>query len=228
MCSAFCSCIPTHFSNITRIFSAVLCAVQSGGSNGGASGNSLGDSNNGTPSQQQQQPPPQQPRGPHFDTSASKNITALLGKTAYLNCRVKNLSNKTVSYHISHFSGSELQFSYCDKWELLLVATNKCFLYCGKIFATFAIYNYKLAAYEIYNTMHNTRSAWERQELKNEASEARPAIKSVYWLSCAGYGTPFTTYKDWWRTDSLFFLHPTYAAALERLQISWVFLYLYS
>ena len=35
--------------------------------------------------------------GPYFDKAASKNITALLGKTAYLNCRVKNLGNKTVS-----------------------------------------------------------------------------------------------------------------------------------
>ncbi|XP_035917563.1 zwei Ig domain protein zig-8-like [Anopheles stephensi] len=37
-------------------------------------------------------------RGPHFDLSASKNITALVGKTAYLNCRVKNIGNKTVSW----------------------------------------------------------------------------------------------------------------------------------
>ncbi|XP_052870128.1 zwei Ig domain protein zig-8-like [Anopheles cruzii] len=37
-------------------------------------------------------------RGPHFDLSTSKNITALVGKTAYLNCRVKNLGNKTVSW----------------------------------------------------------------------------------------------------------------------------------
>ncbi|XP_022910396.1 zwei Ig domain protein zig-8-like isoform X2 [Onthophagus taurus] len=37
-------------------------------------------------------------RGPHFDTAASKNVTALLGKTAYLNCRVKNLANRTVSW----------------------------------------------------------------------------------------------------------------------------------
>ncbi|XP_021941724.1 tyrosine-protein phosphatase Lar-like, partial [Zootermopsis nevadensis] len=36
--------------------------------------------------------------GPHFDKVASKNVTALLGKTAYLNCRVKNLGNKTVSW----------------------------------------------------------------------------------------------------------------------------------
>lgn len=36
-------------------------------------------------------------RGPYFDTSASKNVTALVGKTAYLNCRVRNLGNRTVS-----------------------------------------------------------------------------------------------------------------------------------
>ncbi|KAJ8876086.1 hypothetical protein PR048_023995 [Dryococelus australis] len=35
--------------------------------------------------------------GPYFDKVASKNVTALLGKTAYLNCRVKNLGNKTMS-----------------------------------------------------------------------------------------------------------------------------------
>lgn len=40
----------------------------------------------------------EEPRsGPFFDKLASKNVTALLGKTAYLNCRVKNLGNKTVS-----------------------------------------------------------------------------------------------------------------------------------
>lgn len=42
-------------------------------------------------------PPRPTPRtGPYFDLAASKNVTALLGKTAYLNCRVKNLGNKTV------------------------------------------------------------------------------------------------------------------------------------
>lgn len=35
--------------------------------------------------------------GPYVDKAASKNVSALLGKTAYLNCRVKNLANKTVS-----------------------------------------------------------------------------------------------------------------------------------
>lgn len=35
--------------------------------------------------------------GPYFDKASSKNVTALLGKITYLNCRVKNLGNKTVS-----------------------------------------------------------------------------------------------------------------------------------
>lgn len=39
-------------------------------------------------------------RGPFFDVSASKNVTALVGKTANLNCRIKNLGNKTVSKHV--------------------------------------------------------------------------------------------------------------------------------
>ncbi|XP_014094990.2 uncharacterized protein dpr9 isoform X1 [Bactrocera oleae] len=39
--------------------------------------------------------------GPYFDKAASKNITALLGKTAYLNCRVKNLGNKTMLLQVS-------------------------------------------------------------------------------------------------------------------------------
>lgn len=39
--------------------------------------------------------------GPYVDKAVSKNVSALLGKTAYLNCRVKNLGNKTVSeYHL--------------------------------------------------------------------------------------------------------------------------------
>lgn len=37
-------------------------------------------------------------RGPYFEPSASRNVTALVGKTAYLNCRVRNLGNKTVSW----------------------------------------------------------------------------------------------------------------------------------
>ncbi|XP_063238206.1 zwei Ig domain protein zig-8-like [Bacillus rossius redtenbacheri] len=37
-------------------------------------------------------------RGPYFDTSASRNVTALVGKTAHLRCRVHNLGNRTVSW----------------------------------------------------------------------------------------------------------------------------------
>nr|XP_044249605.1 uncharacterized protein LOC108068980 isoform X3 [Drosophila takahashii] len=37
-------------------------------------------------------------RGPYFDTSATKNVTSLVGKTGHLNCRIKNLGNKTVSW----------------------------------------------------------------------------------------------------------------------------------
>lgn len=40
-------------------------------------------------------------RGPYFDVSASRNITALVGSTAYLNCRVRNLGNKTVWFFLA-------------------------------------------------------------------------------------------------------------------------------
>ncbi|KAF9799797.1 hypothetical protein SFRURICE_005090 [Spodoptera frugiperda] len=36
-------------------------------------------------------------RGPRFDVPHSKNVTALVGKTAQLNCRVHDLGNRTVS-----------------------------------------------------------------------------------------------------------------------------------
>lgn len=37
------------------------------------------------------------PRGqPYFDAVAPRNVTALVGKSAYLTCKVKNLGNKTV------------------------------------------------------------------------------------------------------------------------------------
>ncbi|XP_050296898.1 uncharacterized protein LOC126736543 isoform X4 [Anthonomus grandis grandis] len=35
-------------------------------------------------------------RGPYFDKSVSKNVTALVGKTAYLGCRIRNLGNRTI------------------------------------------------------------------------------------------------------------------------------------
>lgn len=38
----------------------------------------------------------QRSQEPIFDPSTPKNVTALVGKSAYLNCRVRNLANKTV------------------------------------------------------------------------------------------------------------------------------------
>lgn len=37
-------------------------------------------------------------RGPYFDPAASKNVTAIVDQTAFLNCRVHNLGNKTASF----------------------------------------------------------------------------------------------------------------------------------
>ena len=39
-----------------------------------------------------------QPSSPYFDLNHSGDVTAVLGKTALLNCRVKNIGNKTVSF----------------------------------------------------------------------------------------------------------------------------------
>lgn len=36
--------------------------------------------------------------GPYFDYTVFKNITVLVGETAQLRCRVKNIGNKTVSW----------------------------------------------------------------------------------------------------------------------------------
>ncbi|XP_040154537.1 zwei Ig domain protein zig-8-like isoform X2 [Anopheles arabiensis] len=36
--------------------------------------------------------------GPYFDTTVPSNITGLVGKTVLLNCKVKNLGNRTVSW----------------------------------------------------------------------------------------------------------------------------------
>lgn len=52
------------------------------------------------PEQQQVPPPPPPPLGrndPYFDPLTQRNVTALVGKSAYLTCRVRNLGNKTVS-----------------------------------------------------------------------------------------------------------------------------------
>lgn len=35
--------------------------------------------------------------GPYFDANIPNNVTAIVGKSAFLRCRVRNLTNKTVS-----------------------------------------------------------------------------------------------------------------------------------
>ncbi|XP_063928934.1 protein sidekick-like isoform X1 [Zophobas morio] len=45
--------------------------------------------------------PPAAPQNrfePYFDALTARNVTALVGKSAYLSCRVRNLGNKTVSW----------------------------------------------------------------------------------------------------------------------------------
>lgn len=36
--------------------------------------------------------------GPYFDANIPNNVTAIVGKSAFLRCRVRNLGNKTVKY----------------------------------------------------------------------------------------------------------------------------------
>lgn len=37
---------------------------------------------------------------PYFENSVANNVTALVGKSAYLSCKVRNLGNKTVSNYV--------------------------------------------------------------------------------------------------------------------------------
>lgn len=52
-------------------------------------------------------------RGPFFDKSASTNVTALVGKTAKLKCRVRNLQNRTVSTQFLQICILEKLFFLC-------------------------------------------------------------------------------------------------------------------
>ncbi|XP_071442831.1 zwei Ig domain protein zig-8-like isoform X4 [Hetaerina americana] len=81
--------------------------VSGGYSSGGASYNSLQQSPASAPPPQSPPPPPVFPpmqtppagrNEPYFDPMTPRNVTALVGKSAYLSCRVRNLGNKTVSW----------------------------------------------------------------------------------------------------------------------------------
>ncbi|XP_043664186.1 zwei Ig domain protein zig-8-like isoform X2 [Vespula pensylvanica] len=77
---------------LTTINNGVHCQSMLHGSSG---------KNGGDSSYQQNSLEDSSRSGPYFDKSASKNVTALLGKTTYLNCRVKNLGNKTMTLQVS-------------------------------------------------------------------------------------------------------------------------------
>ena len=62
---------------------------------------------------------------PYFDLNHSGDVTAVLGKTALLNCRVKNIGNKTVSLFL------KLE---CKKKKL---SRDFTFSNCGFCFYTF-------------------------------------------------------------------------------------------
>lgn len=56
--------------------------------------------------------------GPYIDVGVSRNVTALLGKTAFLNCRVRNLGNKTVSFQVIITSRILTSYVYLSSFHL--------------------------------------------------------------------------------------------------------------
>lgn len=42
--------------------------------------------------------------GPYFDANIPINVTAIVGKSAFLRCRARNLSNKTVSVLVRKYA----------------------------------------------------------------------------------------------------------------------------
>ncbi|KAK3911831.1 ABC transporter C family member 12 [Frankliniella fusca] len=78
------------------LWSAQRDSENSGGG-GSADGNALGeDADKGDKLLDPWAPPTP---GPYFDMDGRSNVTALLGKTAFLNCRVRRLGNKTDLYY---------------------------------------------------------------------------------------------------------------------------------
>jgi len=69
-------------------------------------------------------------RGPYFDTSATKNVTSLVGITGHLNCRIKNLGNKTVSSCILPMFTDVLLYilDYTRLKDMKVLYANRCFL----------------------------------------------------------------------------------------------------
>ena len=57
--------------------------------------------------------------GPNFDTNLRQNVVALIGRTAYLNCRVFDRGNKTVR-HVSVFV-TAWDFAFYLKFYRLII-----------------------------------------------------------------------------------------------------------
>ncbi|XP_073962110.1 neurotrimin-like isoform X3 [Choristoneura fumiferana] len=89
---AFCIICPEYVSSAQR-------ELGKGPANASATAPPAGSADNAIRGASDPRPTPR--TGPYFDPVASKNVTALLGKTAYLNCRVKNLGNKTINMQVS-------------------------------------------------------------------------------------------------------------------------------
>ncbi|XP_039226777.1 protein CEPU-1 isoform X4 [Drosophila yakuba] len=65
-------------------------------------------------------------RGPYFDTSATKNVTSLVGKTGHLNCRIKNLGNKTrLGYNRRYLTPKFSQVSWIRHRDLHLLTVSE-------------------------------------------------------------------------------------------------------
>lgn len=61
---------------------------------------------------------------PYFDTMTPRNVTALVGKSAYLSCRVRNLGNKTVSALI--YRNTRNMSEYRTNVKLFRTCTKRC------------------------------------------------------------------------------------------------------
>ena len=69
--------------------------------------------------------------GPNFDTSLRQNVVALVGRTAYLTCRVFDRGNKTVRFMLWHSGASALlifniinyflKFKILNSWHLKFI-----------------------------------------------------------------------------------------------------------
>lgn len=64
---------------------------------------------------------------PTFDYSQNTNVTALIGKTAYLTCRVRNLGDKSVRF--LHFHRSFRHFSAYEFPRVPIPFSNIYFLF---------------------------------------------------------------------------------------------------